>query len=80
MRTEETFNLTSAGASLTGVISGGYVHSYSAPTQAVPGHPDVESFPRRDQADPVAPDQWKVDEHWTAVTAYLAQLYLPNEG
>ena len=30
----------------------------------------------------VSPDVagWKVDEHWTAMTAYLAEMYLPCEG
>ena len=30
----------------------------------------------------VCPDVegWKVDEHWTAMTAYLAEMYLPYEG
>jgi len=27
-----------------------------------------------------ASENWKLDEHWVAVTAYLAQMDFPNEG
>ncbi len=27
-----------------------------------------------------ASENWKLDEHWVAVTAYLAQMDVPNEG
>ncbi len=82
MRTEQTLNLTGAGASLPGVVSADTqnIPSFSAQPLAVVGHPSVESLPRGNQVGGVDPEQWKVDEHWTAVTAYLADLYLPNEG
>jgi len=25
-------------------------------------------------------DSWQVDEHWVAVTSYLAEMDFPNEG
>ncbi|MDA2927736.1 hypothetical protein MYX78_11000 [Acidobacteria bacterium AH-259-G07] len=25
-------------------------------------------------------ESWKLDEHWAAVTAYVAEMYFPNEG
>ncbi len=82
MRTEQRTDLTNAGASFTGVVSGETQNppSFSAPPLAVVGHPGVDSLPGGDQVGGADPDQWKVDEHWTAVTAYLADLYLPNEG
>ena len=27
-----------------------------------------------------ASENWKLDEHWVAITAYLAQMDFPNEG
>ena len=27
-----------------------------------------------------ASENWKLDEHWVALTAYLAQMDFPNEG
>ncbi|MEE8161918.1 MAG: hypothetical protein V3T61_09800 [Acidobacteriota bacterium] len=28
-----------------------------------------------------SPDEdWKLDDQWTAITAYLAEMYFPNEG
>ncbi len=87
MRTEENLNLTGAGASLTGTVSGETQNLASFSTQplTVIGHRGFGSFPRGDELGGdelggAGPDQWKVDEHWTAVTAYLADLYLPNEG
>ena len=82
MRTEETLNLTSAGVSFTGVVSGETQHlpSFSAQPLTVMDRPGVGTIPRGDQVGGEDPDPWKVDEHWTAVTAYLADLYLPNEG
>ena len=29
---------------------------------------------------PSADEDWKRDEHWGAITAYLAHMYFPNEG
>ena len=26
------------------------------------------------------PDDWQMDEHWLAVTSYLAEMDFPNEG
>ena len=82
MRTEQTLDLTSAGASFTGIV-GGDTQSipplWAEPVQVV--HPlGGEPVPRGDYQSAVDGDHWKVDEHWTAVTAYLANLYLPNEG
>ena len=81
MRTEQTLDLTSAGASFTGVVAGDTqsIPSFSAQPLSVASHAGVESLPRGDHRV-VDGDHWKVDEHWTAVTAYLADLYLPNEG
>ena len=82
MRTEQTLTLTSADVSLAGAVSGEAQSqpSFSAQPLTVMGHRGVGSFPRADSVVGVAPDHWRVDEHWTAVTAYLADLYLPNEG
>lgn len=27
-----------------------------------------------------AQENWQLDEHWTAVVSYLADLHIPNEG
>ncbi len=27
-----------------------------------------------------ASENWKLDEHWVAITAYLAEMDFPNEG
>ncbi len=27
-----------------------------------------------------ASENWKLDEHWVAITAYVAQMDFPNEG
>ncbi len=27
-----------------------------------------------------ASENWKLDEHWVAISAYLAQMDFPNEG
>ncbi len=27
-----------------------------------------------------AQENWELDEHWTAVVSYLADLHIPNEG
>ena len=81
MRTEETLDLTNASASFEGFVSADtQIPFFSAQPLAVIGRPGVAALPREDQVGGVEPDQWKVDEHWTAVTAYLADLYLPNEG
>lgn len=48
--------------------------------QAGPGQ--NESAPTQADSAAVPPDDenWKMDAHWTAVSAYLAEMYLPNEG
>ncbi len=80
MRTEQTLDLTTVGASFTGVVAGNTHPSFSARPLPAAGHPDVGRLPQGDHRGLVDGDHWKVDEHWTAVTAYLADLYLPNEG
>ena len=82
MRTEQTLDLTSAGASFTGVVAGdtqSIPYLSAQPPRPVARHTGVESLPRADDRV-MDGDAWKVDEHWTAVSAYLADLYLPNEG
>ncbi len=82
MRTEQTLDLTSSGASLTGDVAGDTrsIPSFSTQPLPVASQLDVEWPLRGEHRGLVDGDDWKVDEHWTAVTAYLADLYLPNEG
>ena len=81
MRTEQTLDLNSAGASFTGVVAGDTQSIPSLSAQPLPAasQAGVGSLPQGDHGV-MDGDHWKVDEHWTAVTAYLADLYLPNEG
>ena len=46
----------------------------ATPAPAVPRPPIVDT-PNRDHRD-----HHDMDEHWTAVTAHLADMYFPNEG
>ncbi len=47
-----------------GELSPGQIEPVSAPMQ--------EALPER--------DSWQEDEHWMAVTSYLAEMDFPNEG
>ncbi len=47
--------------------------TYPSPQQIAPASaPKAEAFMDR--------DSWQVDEHWVAVTSYLAEMDFPNEG
>ena len=82
MRTQQTSDLTSAGASFTGIVADDTqsIPSFSAPPVQAIHALGGEPVSRGDHQSAVHGDDWKVDEHWTAVTGYLADLYLPNEG
>ncbi len=47
--------------------------TYISPQQVAP----VSTPSPEDQMDR---DSWQVDEHWVAVTSYLADMDFPNEG
>ena len=49
----------------------------AAPAAAVPWPPLTDRRPRSHQN---RRDHRDLDEHWTALTAYLADMYFPNEG
>ncbi len=47
--------------------------TYTGPRQIAPASaPSPEELKDR--------DSWQVDEHWVAVTSYLAEMDFPNEG
>ena len=47
--------------------------TYTSPQQVAPvSAPSPEDVMDR--------DGWQVDEHWVAVTSYLAEMDFPNEG
>jgi len=47
--------------------------TYTSPQQSAP----VSAPSPEDSMDR---DSWQVDEHWVAVTSYLAEMDFPNEG
>ncbi len=81
MRTEHTESMTTTGVSLSGVVADDTLTpSLSAHPARLNHHSGGDPVPRGDHHTSAEVDGWKVDEHWTAVTAYLADLYLPDEG
>ncbi len=83
MRTEHTENITSRGVTLSEVVTAGTVsHSLSSSAHPAPvkHYPGGGRSPGGDYQSSVEVEGWKVDEHWTAVSAYLVELYLPDEG
>ena len=49
----------------------------AAPAAAVPWPPRTDPRPGNHHNHP---NHRNMDEHWTALTAYLADMYFPNEG
>jgi len=83
MRTEHTENITSRGVTFSEVAAAGAVsHSESISARPAPvnHYPGGGRSPRGDPQSSVDVVGWKVDEHWSAVSAYLVDLYLPDEG
>ena len=76
MRIETRLNLTGSGAPFAEALSAELPSVAPLLSErARLESPELATAPAAMEAD-----HWRVDEYWTAVTAYLADLYLPNEG